>query len=278
MKFAQQLALNGCVERLPGRKTIQPNRELEKIKRPEFDDMPPFGRSIAIRLGTAEVPRSDRTKAQSMSDEDRHAVLSGADHKTISRIESFSDIVFGFSLFNLAFNLRVPENPHELLSQMPQFAIFLGTFAILCGLWWMHHRLFLDFFKPDHVGITLNFAFLASVAFFTYPLQLYFKFGSNDPITIGGYAVGSLLVFGILAAMITKGLMQFKSVLTIERRNAGIGIAARTSIISVAMLVALCLYPLGTDAMLYAIISGAALVTIVRFLELRLLRIAPKVP
>jgi hypothetical protein len=40
VKLAQQLALDGGVERLAGRKSIQPERELEKGKGAEFDVKP----------------------------------------------------------------------------------------------------------------------------------------------------------------------------------------------------------------------------------------------
>lgn len=204
-----------------------------------------------------------------MNEAEHRGPLSAADHKTVNRVESFSDIVFGLSLFNLAFNLRVPANGNELLAQIPSFAVFALTFALLCNLWWLHHRLFREFFNPDGLGIVLNFAFLASVALFTYPLQLYFRFGFEDPVTIGGYAAGSLLVFGLLGAMFAKGVSRFGATLSPERRAAGSGIASRTLIVAAAMLIALCLYPFGGKVMTYPILAAGVVVAIRRILERR---------
>jgi len=182
--------------------------------------------------------------------------LSAAERKTVGRLESFSDIVFGFSLVNLAFNLRVPATSHDLVSQIPNFAVFVVTFGLLCSLWWLHHQVFRDYFKPDGAGVFLNFALLASVALFSYPLQLYFRLGWGDPVTIAGYAVGSMLVFGLIAAMMAKGVWQFRATLSAHHRICGTGTAVATGIVALTMLVALLLFGQGSTAMLWAIGIG----------------------
>lgn len=204
-----------------------------------------------------------------MSEADPASALSAGERKTIARVEAFSDIVFGFSLFNLAINLRVPASSHELIAQIPQFAVFGATFFLLSNLWWVHHRLFSDCFKPDGAGIALNFAFLGSVALFTYPLQLYFKFGIQDPVTIAGYAASGLLVYGLIAAMFYKGLRQMGSALTDERRATARGIANRLSIFAGTLLLGLLLSPLGSRFMTYPIAAGAIGVTALRVIESR---------
>jgi uncharacterized membrane protein len=191
-----------------------------------------------------------------MTESEHHATLSAAEHKTINRIESFSDIVFGFSLFNLAFNLRVPATSHDLVSQVPQFIVFVVTFGLLCSLWWLHHQVFQDYFKPDGSGVFLNFALLAAVALFSYPLQLYFRFGWSDPVTIAGYAVGSMFVFGIISAMMAKGVWQFRTTLSDHHRICGIGTAVATGTVALTMIVAVAMIARGSTAMLLTIGIG----------------------
>ena len=211
-----------------------------------------------------------------MGDPHQHAALTAAEHKSVTRIESFSDIVFGFSLFNLAFNLRVPATPNELLSQIPQFIIFAITFGLLCFFWWLHHRLFREYYKPDSAGVILNFAFLASIALFTYPLQLYFKFGPRDPVTVGGYAAGSFLVFGLFAVLFLKGVLQLGGALGSARRGVGLGIGVRCAVIALSMAVSLSLYSVGQSAMIYAIVWGAVIVLAQRMIERLRNRLAPR--
>jgi len=191
-----------------------------------------------------------------MIEENPNATLTAGEHKTVTRIESFSDIVYGFSLFNLAFHLRVPATSQDLVSQLPQFAVFVVTFGLLCSLWWLHHQVFRDYFKPDGLGVFLNFALLAAVALFSYPMQLYFQFGWSDPVTIAGYALGSLLVFGILAAMMAKGVWQFRTTLSEHHRICGLGTALATGTVALTMIVALALRSQGSTAMLLAIGIG----------------------
>jgi len=202
--------------------------------------------SVEVHFGaSANFARvSDAVRAQS---------LTPADHKTIARIESFSDIVFGFSLFNLALNFRAPNSPQELLAQIPLFIVFVAPFAILCQLWWLHHRLFRDYFVPDTAGVILNFALLASVAMFSYPLQLYFRFGFSNPITFVGYAAGALLVYGLMGSLFLIGVKKRGEALSHEQRITGRSIGLRLSIFAVGTVVAMALYSQGPIAMIIAL-------------------------
>jgi uncharacterized membrane protein len=201
--------------------------------------------------------------------------LTAAEHKTISRVESFGDIVFGFSLFNLAVNLHPPTTSSAFLAETPEFVLFLVTFGILCSFWWMHHRLFKDYFKPDTIGLMLNFAFLAGVALFSFPLQLYLRFGFRDPLTVAAYAGANLALFGLISAMIWKGLRQLGPSLTEEWRRYGRGMAIRTSILSALMLCSICLYRLGPQVMVYPIVAMALIIPIHRRMERRAAALSP---
>lgn len=204
-----------------------------------------------------------------MADHPNPSGLTAAEHKTISRVESFGDIVFGFSLFNLAVNLHPPTTSSAFLAETPEFILFLVTFGILCSFWWMHHRLFKDYFKPDTIGLILNFAFLAGVALFSFPLQLYLRFGFRDPLTVAAYCAANFVLFGLVSTMVWKGLRQLGPSLTEERRRYGRGMGIRTGILSALMLTSICLYHLGPQIMLYPILAMALIVPIQRRMDRR---------
>lgn len=93
--------------------------------------------------------------------------------RLIHRLEAFSDIIIGFSLAQLALSLAIPKNGAEGLLEHPEPLIaFVITFALVCGMWWAHHKLFVHYFVPIPVMVILNFITLAGVSFAVYSVQL----------------------------------------------------------------------------------------------------------
>jgi uncharacterized membrane protein len=93
--------------------------------------------------------------------------------RLIHRLEAFSDIIIGFSLAQLALSLAIPKNGAEgLLQHSEPLVAFIITFALVCGMWWAHHKLFVHYFVPIPVMVVLNFITLAGVSFAVYSVQL----------------------------------------------------------------------------------------------------------
>lgn len=92
----------------------------------------------------------------------------------ISRIEAFSDVVFGFSLTLLVVSLEVPHTYSELIADMRGFVPFAVCFALLAQVWWLHHNFFRRYGLDDAATATLNFVLLFVVLFYTYPLKFVF--------------------------------------------------------------------------------------------------------
>jgi hypothetical protein len=92
----------------------------------------------------------------------------------VSRIEAFSDVVFGFSLTLLVVSLEVPHTFTELLADMRGFMPFAICFAIFAMVWWQHHNFFRRYGLDDGVTATLNFVLLFVMLFYTYPLKFLF--------------------------------------------------------------------------------------------------------
>ncbi len=113
----------------------------------------------------------------------------------VSRIEAFSDVVFGFSLTLLVVSLEVPHTFTELLTDMRGFVPFAICFAIFAMVWWQHHNFFRRYGLDDGVTATLNFVLLFVMLFYTYPLKFLFTgmfshiLGSDTIASSGGKPV-----------------------------------------------------------------------------------------
>ena len=92
----------------------------------------------------------------------------------ITRIEGFSDAVFGFAVTLLIVSLEVPRTSTELLTTMRGFGAFVITFLMLAGMWYMQHTFFRRYGLEDRVTVVLNLVLLFTVLFFVYPLKFLF--------------------------------------------------------------------------------------------------------
>ena len=92
----------------------------------------------------------------------------------ITRIEGFSDAVFGFAVTLLIVSLEVPRTSTELLETMHGFGAFVATFIILVGVWRAQFIFFRRYGLEDNTTVSLNLALLFTVLFFVYPLKFLF--------------------------------------------------------------------------------------------------------
>ena len=94
--------------------------------------------------------------------------------REVSRIEGFSDAVFGFALTLLVVSLEVPDNIDGLKQILRGFIPFAATFALMCWIWFEHYAFFRKFDAEDPASIFLNCVLLFLVLFFVYPLKFVF--------------------------------------------------------------------------------------------------------
>jgi uncharacterized membrane protein len=94
--------------------------------------------------------------------------------REVTRLEAFSDIVFGFALTLIVVSLEVPKTFQELMHEMRGFPGFAICFAMLMWLWHAHHTFFRRYGLTDGYSIVLNTILLFLVLFYVYPLKFLF--------------------------------------------------------------------------------------------------------
>lgn len=128
--------------------------------------------------------------------------------REVSRVEAFSDVVFGFALTLIVVSLEVPTEYEELMQTMRGFPAFAICFAVLTWVWHCHHTFFRRYALQDEITIALNTALLFLVLFYTYPLKFMFSIvtgqiaGKADPsMLFVVYGLGFAGIFAIFVLM-----------------------------------------------------------------------------
>ncbi|HJW95567.1 MAG TPA: TMEM175 family protein [Thermoanaerobaculia bacterium] len=118
----------------------------------------------------------------------------------ITRIEGFSDAVFGFAVTLLIVSLEVPHTSTELLETMRGFGAFVATFIMLTGMWRAQFTFFRRYGLEDNVTVALNLVLLFTVLFFVYPLKFLFgvmltQFHVGPPLVLPEHKKWIFLIF-----------------------------------------------------------------------------------
>lgn len=144
--------------------------------------------------------------------------------ENVSRLEGFSDAVFGFALTLLVVSLEVPRTFGQLDAMVGEFLPFAATFASLVLIWHMHHAFFRAYGLVDQSIMLLNSLLLFITLFYIYPLKFLFTLlgrviqGDITVVLDDGrrvamitwleigdlytlYGAGGMALFGTLAAM-----------------------------------------------------------------------------
>lgn len=115
--------------------------------------------------------------------------------REVSRIEAFSDVVFGFALTLIVVSLEVPQTFDELMAIMRGFPAFAICFATLVWIWHEHHKFFRRYDMRDEGTIALNAVLLFIVLFYTYPLKFIFSI-LTGAVRGSGHSAKLLVIYG----------------------------------------------------------------------------------
>lgn len=113
-----------------------------------------------------------------MASEHRPGLLPEADFRwragEITRLEAFSDVVFGFALTLLVISLEVPRSYAALMVDLQGLLPFAACFTLLVGVWRMHYIYSRRYGLEDPYSVFLNMVLLFLVLFCVYPLKFVF--------------------------------------------------------------------------------------------------------
>lgn len=93
----------------------------------------------------------------------------------ISRLEEFSDAVFGFALTLLVLSGTVPRSYDQLMDLLRGLPAFVCCFALLVWIWHEHAVLFERYPLTDGRTTLLNSVLLFVVLVYVYPLKFMFE-------------------------------------------------------------------------------------------------------
>lgn len=91
--------------------------------------------------------------------------------REVSRLEGFSDSVFGFALTLLVVQLDTPMNLAALRNTAGSFVPFALTFAMVAWIWYLHNQFFRRYGLQDAYTVFLNCTLLFVVLFYVFPLK-----------------------------------------------------------------------------------------------------------
>lgn len=135
-----------------------------------------------------------------------------------SRLDGFSDVVFGFALTLLVVSLEVPRDYVELHHLLVGFLPFAVSFLLLMLIWFAHYQYFRRFGTHDAGTIWLNGVLLFVVLFYVYPLKFLFLSALGHGANIETidqmrelvllYAGGFATIYFLFAALYANGYRQ----------------------------------------------------------------------
>jgi uncharacterized membrane protein len=136
--------------------------------------------------------------------------------REVTRLESFSDAVFGFAITLLVVSLEVPKGFAELMETMRGFLAFGVCFTILAMIWNHHYKYSRRYGLEDGFVRFLTCVMLFIVLLYVYPLKFLFNLFINGMILHGArgqlthaegstlfvvYGAGFAAIYLILAAL-----------------------------------------------------------------------------
>ena len=194
----------------------------------------------------------------------------GIRYREVSRLEGFSDAVFGFALTLLVVSLETPNDFQALRQMVTSFLPFALMFAMVCWIWYEHNLFFRRYGMQDAWTVFLNCILLFVVLFYVYPLrflttalmgQLRLIPAGNHPTFDGMsptdsallmilYSTGVLIIFSVFVLLHRHAWQQRRALelspleeVQLKFRARGHGISALLAVVSLGLVFAIPQFP-----------------------------------
>src|SRR5438309_5442171 len=141
----------------------------------------------------------------------------------VSRIEAFSDVIFGFAISLLVVSLEAPKTYAQMMEMLRGFLPFAICFWLFIDIWFEHHHFYKRYGLQDQTTMALNTFLLFVILFYVYPLKYVFTLftqeilghpsdvpASGAPLLYTVYGIGVASVFWLLAALYGHAWQQRK--------------------------------------------------------------------
>ena len=123
------------------------------------------------------------------------ATLTPEQRHLTHRLESFGDVVFGFTISQLALQFSLPVRPTDLIAHAFNYLVYAFTFGIIALLWLGYHRPLSTSSAPAPLDIALTFVFLAFTGLTPYAMYAYLHF--MDTLDGARYGLAAYLICGL---------------------------------------------------------------------------------
>lgn len=160
------------------------------------------------------------------------------EERLIHRLESFSDLVIGFSLALLGLTLAIPSHMIDLVRNPWWLVAYFWTFTVIASIWYTHQRLFSYYFTVRPYTIFLNFVLLASLGLIVYFVQV-FVHVVGEPDKVWAFLVYfsvQSLAFIVMGGLYAHGVRSRWESLDGELRYQGVRQAVRMLVVGVSVL------------------------------------------
>ncbi len=146
------------------------------------------------------------------------ASLPREEQRLAHRLVAFGDVVFGFTISQLAFQLELPRVPDDLVAHPIRYVVYAATFGLIAFCWFIFHRMTSTCFRPERIDLIAVFTFLGWLGLVPYAMFAFVRFATHfDPnqrsdVTGASYGLAAYVLawIGIVATSLIVGARNYR--------------------------------------------------------------------
>jgi uncharacterized membrane protein len=146
------------------------------------------------------------------------ASLPPYERRLAERIVAFGDVVFGFTISQLAFQLELPHVASDLVANPIRYVVYAATFGLIAFCWFVFHRMTSTCFRPTRIDLITIFTFLGWLGLVPYAMFAFVRFATRfDPEQVhdvvgASYGLGAYVLawIGIIVTSLIVGMRNYR--------------------------------------------------------------------